>query len=189
MNPLFIAEIKKKSPFGYTTDVPFISLMEYAVKYGDWISVHTNALWGGDYDSISFVRRFTNKPILAKGIHGTDDDIQRALDHGADYVLVVDRIPTYRFWNKVIFEFSTLSGFKKVIDHVGKWPEHCPVKLVYNSRDLNTGLSKTVNELDEVLKLGHWTCQASNIVIPQQVNPNVQAFIVGECMVDFCKNL
>lgn len=99
-NPIFIAEIKTQSPFGYRSKDTFVDLMEIAIMHGDWISVHTNALWGGDFDAISFVRRNTNKPILAKGIHSTDDDVLRAIDHGADYVLVVDRL-SVPYANKV----------------------------------------------------------------------------------------
>jgi|SRR5579862_3281174 len=185
MSATFIAEIKTKSPFGYTTNETFVSLMQYAIKYGDWISVHTNALWGGDYDALSFVRNNTDKPILAKGLHKTDDDIKRALDHGADYVLVVDRIPNFHYWNKVLFEFSTIEGFTNAMETIGDCFH--PLKFVYNSRDLRTGLPKKLNEIDKVIALNQWTCQASNIVSPADVNPNVQAFIVGECLIDYCK--
>lgn len=188
MSATFIAEIKTQSPFGFKSTVPFISLMEYAIKYGDWISVHTNPLWGGGYDVISFVRQFTDKPILAKGIHGTDDDIRMALDHGANYVLVVDRVPDFRYVyrDKILLEFSKLDDVRRIAnryEHLTPKP-----KFVYNSRDLRTGLPKMVNELEEVVKLG-WTCQASNIISPADVNPNVQAFIVGECLIDYCQHL
>lgn len=93
--PLFIAEVKTQSPFGFKSPYSFINLLEYAIACGDWISIHTNALWGGDFEAISFASRMTDKPILAKGLHSTDDDIQRAFDHGAHYVLTVDRLPRF----------------------------------------------------------------------------------------------
>lgn len=158
--------------------------MDYSISYGDWISVHTNALWGGDFDSLSFVRRNTNKPILAKGLHTTDDDIQRALDHGADYVLVVDRVPNPSRvdWNKCLFEIhntNLLDGNLKV------YPDFVKQQFVCNSRNLHNGLPKKQWELDNYLDRKLWTCQASGITCPLDVNPNVNAFIVGERLIDF----
>lgn len=189
VKPIFIAEIKPVSPFGYHSPYPFNRLMDYALEYGDWISVHDNALWGGDYNTISFVRKYTDKPILAKGIHSTDGDIQRAIDHGANYVLVVDRIPHIDYCNQTLFEFNSF-------DHANtrNIPDSIPQKIksskyVCNRRDLRTGKKKEVDELELYLKAGVWVCQASGIKTPDDVNPNVNAFIVGTNLVEFCKQL
>jgi hypothetical protein len=56
---IFIAEIKPKSPFGFQSPFNFIQLMEMAIEHGDWISVHVDALWGGDYNSLSLRRAST----------------------------------------------------------------------------------------------------------------------------------
>ncbi len=196
MKPIFIAEIKTQSPFGYKSEHTFISLMQYAIKYGDWVSVHTNALWGGDFDAISFVRKNTSKPILAKGIHWTNDDVNKAFDHGADYVLVVDRYPTSAESGKpinlsddrksrILHEID-FNRVKKNIDFNPHWTE---IKYVCNSRDLRTGLPKMKWELDDFIKLGVWTCQASGIKKIEQVDQRANAFIVGEHLIDFCKQL
>ena len=187
MKPIFIAEIKTQSPFGFKSPHTFVELMEKAIAYGDWVSVHTNALWGGDYDAISFVRRNTGKTILAKGLHTTDDDIQRALDHGADYVLTVDHVP-YKpeLRDKCLLEIHNI--------HILEWNlEHTPYfksqKFVINSRDLRYGT--TSNKYDLLASYGildkmKWTCQASGIRTVADVRHDVQAFIVGEHLMDFC---
>ena len=188
MTPTFIAEIKTQSPFGFKAKHPFVSLMEVAIQHGDWISVHTNALWGGDYDAISFVRRNTDKPILAKGLHETDDDIQRALDHGATYVLVVDRFPDRDriHYSNLLLERHDPHLLKHQMDNA---PYLSYAKFVCNSRNLRTGLPKKAWELDTFIEAGVWVCQASGIKSIEQVDKRVDAFIVGEHLVEFCKTL
>ncbi len=181
MKPIFIAEIKTQSPFGYKSQFTFNELMETAITHGDWISVHDNALWGGDYETISFVRKYTRKPILAKGLHRTEDDINRALDHGADYVLLVDSLPmTRKLMSKCIVEHR---HFEVVTEESKVFPE---VKFMCNSRDLRTGLPKKRDELQDYLDLGVWVCQASGIRNPLDVREGVSAFIVGEHLIHFC---
>lgn len=194
MKPIFIAEIKTQSPFGFVSKTPFVSLMECAIQYGDWISVHTNALWGGDYDAISFVRRNTNKPILAKGIHASDDDVKRAIDHGADYVLLVDRMNTpHHLRKQLLIETNDANIFNDpVIKNerlASKSSVYRDLKYVCNSRDLRTGLPKKLWELDFYLDAGVWVCQASGIKSMEQVDERVNAFIVGEHLIEFCKTL
>lgn len=174
---VFIAEIKTQSPFGFKSPYCFSELKDMAVQHGHWISVHTNALWGGDFDSLAFVRRCTGKPILAKGIHATDDDIQRALDHGANYVLVVDRIPKDKYLPHCLLEMNGK----------GWLPPEC--KFVCNARNLCTGELNTRYdiELSRFITAGHWVCQASGITHPNSVDPAVDAFIVGENLPYFIK--
>lgn len=185
--PIFIAEIKTQSPFGMKSNKSFVELMEYAIEYGDWISVHDNALWGGDYEAISFVRRCTDKPILAKGLHATDDDIQRALDHGANYVLVVDRKP--RYYERIkdcLFEYHSFGVAQEARKYYAS-PYNEQMKFVVNDRNLRTGEKRFVSELEDYIQTGNWVCQASNIKLPCDVDPRVKAFIVGTHLVDFCK--
>lgn len=178
---IFIAEIKTQSPTGFRSPLGFYYLRDLAVKHGDWISVHTNGLWGGDFEAIPLVRAVTNKPILAKGLHSTDDDIQRALDKGADYVLVVGRYPADKYMDKCLIErhaqFEPLAG----------------VKYVCNSRDVSTGDYYTYGEqmvlLDRCLDRGNWTCQASGISSHHCIDPRVDAFIVGENLPMYIKNI
>ena len=187
--PIFIAEIKTQSPYGYKSSYPFVSLMNVAIEYGDWISVHTNALWGGDFDAVSFVRRNTNKPILAKGIHAGDDDIKRAIDHGADYVLVVDRqVYNPMFKNHLLFENNNTSLIEgdRLSSPVSVYHN---LKYVCNSRDLKTGKQKEVYPLESFIKAGVWTCQASGIKKLSDVHSGVSAFIVGEHLIEVCREI
>jgi indole-3-glycerol phosphate synthase len=211
MKPIFIAEIKTKSPFGYESKYTFSKLMEYAINYGDWISVHTNALWGGDFDTISYVRKFTDKPILAKGLHGSDEAVQTALYHGADFVLSVDRVPKSEYLaSRCIFELSNIElpddkrksyeaflsvGDKQSYDymdnlHKTKWNKFLMENtVVCNSRDLLTGKQHTISELDKYIKKCGKVIQASNISDISQVNPYVFGYIVGTNLIDFCGKL
>lgn len=198
--PLFIAEIKTQSPFGFKSPHSFVELMECAIQHGDWVSVHTNALWGGDYDAISFVRRNTNKPILAKGIHASDDDVMRAIDHGAEYVLVVDRKfeGNGMYHKHIIYERNnpvfaiTEAGISELdckINRVNEYGDK--LKYLVNSRDLSTGLKKEkyTRELYLYLKAGVWVCQGSGIQTPEDVHPDADAFIVGEHLHSYCRQL
>ncbi len=180
MKPIFIAEIKIKSPYGYQSKNTFAQLMEIAISKGDYISVHTNALWGGDFNSISFVRQHTDKPILAKGFH-SEDDAKRAIDHGADYVMFIDRIPTSFNLSHSLIEISDLN------DDWISTSQFPKLKIVHNSRNLKTGLFKENNDLEKYIEKGYWVCQASGIKHPDDVNPHVDAFIVGEHLIDFCR--
>lgn len=190
MKPLLIAEIKTQSPFGFKSDKSFYELMQTAIKHGDWISVHTNPLWGGSFEAIEFVRKYTTKPILAKGIHSRDVDLYEAFNRGADYALVVDRVPypydQYRektVWERCLFEIHNMNLFHGNL-HI--YPEFRNQKFVCNSRDLWSGGPKLADELPVFLKECVWTCQASHIKTPADVKQGVSAFIVGEGLTDFC---
>lgn len=186
--PIFIAEIKTQSPFNFKSSYSFNKLMEYAINYGDWISVHDNALWGGDFETISYVRKFTHKPILAKGLHTTDDDVHRALEHGATYVLRVDVTPHhYRQLPYTLWEYSNVHEADKARLFFAR-EARSKMKFVCNSRDLRNGNVKE-SGLNTYLQMGNWVCQASNIAKPDDVNPNVDAFIVGTNLVEYCKEL
>lgn len=202
---IFIAEIKTQSPFGFKSEHSFGDLMDVAIESGDWISVHTNALWGGDFNAISFVRRNTNKPILAKGIHATDDDVLKAIDHGADYVLVVDRHfgGNTQIGKQVIYErhdphfaFQDSRGYAGLdfsVNRVdGNFPgENIPLKYLVNSRNLSSGKMKEnyTKEMFNYLNAGVWVCQGSGIKNISNVHPKAHAFIVGEHLINFCFEL
>jgi indole-3-glycerol phosphate synthase len=86
---LLIAEAKTRSPFGFKAEESWEERFELADQYGDWVSVHTDERWGGSFKLLVEARKRTNKTLLAKGLHETDDDVERALAVGADFVLVV----------------------------------------------------------------------------------------------------
>lgn len=196
-NKIFIAEVKTKSPFGYESKHSFFELFDLACEYGDWISLHVDALWGGDYKTLSFAKRYTNKPILAKGLHPTDEDIKISLDHGADYILVVDRLPyprpssvksEYYPWEKCLFE---MYNENLINGNLSLYPQFFKQKFVVNKRKLfNRGTFEKSfiyqEKLNSFIDRGLWTCQASGIYSTEDIHPKVNAFIVGEHLIDFC---
>ncbi len=174
-----IAEVKTQSPFGYTSEKTWDELFEVANAYGDIISIHTDARWGGSFDQVSRARDLTSKPILAKGIHASDEDIVKALDYGADFILVVGREPEIHL-NKCLIEPNTLDELRELSPGT---------KVVWNSRDLVTsGLkNETYTQARNIWK--GWLCQASNITSIRDVYPDADAVLVGEHLEHFVKSL
>ncbi len=181
--PIFVAEVKTQSPFGFKSKYEHSALLDYAIRFGDMISIHTDERWGGNFRQIRYCAAVTKKPILAKGIHATDDEIQQALDCGADRVLVVGRIPADKYLDKIWYEPSTLQDLLAA-------PRD--LKLVWNRRDLTTGSLKPMY-LHNTIYTDHmvincwdgWICQASYIERPTDVIAGANAFIVGQHLPEF----
>lgn len=190
-NPIFIAEIKTQSMFGFKARYHRETLINTAIRYGDWVSVHTDPRFGGSFDDIYQIRKLTSKPILAKGFHSHNNDVKKAFDLGADYVLVVDRPNRYlldRYIGKILFEFSN----SHILDEISyDFLEFG--KIVFNGRNLNTGIGKkSIAQYHEFRKKCKWLCGASLLSHPNDVKmfyPNCDAFIVGESLFEFCKEL
>lgn len=208
--PLFIGEIKTKSPFGYESSYSFSELASIAILHADIISVHTNALWGGDFNSISFVRSLTDKPILAKGFHHTISDIESAIQHGADYVMTLN--PKILDWF-IRASYDELDSFEK--PSIAIKPSQLLIELdykqmisitqlyskefldnfkfVYNGRNLSTGLGhKSLQTYHEYRKKFKWLCGASLIRHAVDVHwfyPDCDAFIVGAELPSFVSSL
>lgn len=174
-----IAEVKTVSPFGWKSDKSWDELFKIANEIGDIISIHTDSRWGGSFDLIKKAKSLTNKPILAKGIHGDDILIQSAIDAGADCVLVVGRIPQIHT-EKCLIEPLSLDELKSIPSNL---------KVVWNSRDLSNGKMKkeTFEEAREIFK--GWLCQASNITKISDVKEGADAVLVGSHLLDFSKSL
>ncbi len=170
-----IAEVKTHSPFGWKSEKSWDELFEIANSVGDIISIHTDPRWNGSFDLIKKARALTQKPILAKGIHETDDHIIKAIEAGADYVLVVGRIPKI-YLEKCFIEPFTLAELKKIPDGT---------KVVWNSRDLsNGGLKKeSFKEARKIWK--GWLCQASNIKTLKDVKGGADAILIGTHLATF----
>lgn len=173
----FIAEVKTKSPFGFKSDKSWDYLFDIANSIGDMISIHTEAPWDGSLDLIKKARKLTNKPILAKGVHASNQDIVKAIDCGADFVLVVGRNPNF-MPDKVIIEPNTLDDLKLLNDYP---------RIVWNSRDLETGMHKKFDicEVRNIYK--GWLCQASFIRYNYEINSEVDAVLVGQYLENFKK--
>jgi hypothetical protein len=154
-------------------------LLEIAVEHGDSLSIHTDPRWGGSFDLVRRARKITEKFILAKGIHESDDHVKQALDAGADAVLVVGRFPDCgndRCWLEPRF----LIDLERYLSST---------KVVWNTRDLRDGTPKR-ESWDRARTLwSGWLCQASNIRTLADVDPRADAFLVGEHMPQVVKEL
>jgi indole-3-glycerol phosphate synthase len=177
--PTIIAEVKTLSPFGFRSPKSWDELFVIAEKYGDIISIHTDVRWGGSFDLITKARKLTKKPILAKGIHKKDSDIEKAIENGANFVLVVGRIPKIHV-EKCIIEPYTLKELSKI-------PK--TFKALWNSRDLKTGGRKkeTFSKAREFFS--GWLCQASHIKTIDDIHPRADAVLIGEHLEEFAESL
>jgi len=180
-NVLIIAEVKTKSPFGYASDENWEELFRIAVKIGDWISIHTDPKWGGSFELLKKAKRLTAKPILAKGIHSSDEEIIKAIESGADYVLVVGRIPKLSqiYLDKCLIEPLTISELSEIPANF---------KVVWNSRDLSDGKIKK-ESFEQARKIWKgWLCQASNIRNVRNIKQGADAVLVGANLSEFCES-
>jgi len=178
-NIQLIAEVKTTSPFGYVSDKSWDELFTLAEKVGDIISIHTDPRWGGSFDLVKKAKSLTGKPILAKGIHETDEMLERAVQAGADFVLVVGRIPKVHV-EKCLIEPLTLAELKTIPSGM---------KVVWNSRDLLTGGFKK-ETFEEARKIfPGWLCQASNIKSIADIQEGANAVLVGEGLEGFVGSL
>lgn len=179
--PLLIAEVKTHSPFGYLSERTWDELFEIANKHGDIISIHTDPHWGGSLELIQKARVLTKKPILAKGVHATDEQVQSALDIGADYVLVVGRLPDTRLLPRCMIEPRDLSQLEALIPQLQQ-----EQKVVWNSRNLHDGSTRDKSEFMTARTLWPgWLCQASNIESNRDVMDGSDAILVGEHLQEF----
>jgi indole-3-glycerol phosphate synthase len=178
-NIQIIAEVKTESPFGFKSDKTWDELFSVANEIGDIISIHTDSRWAGSFELIRKAKSLTDKPVLAKGIHATDKEIQQAIGAGADYVLVVGRIPNIH-QDKCFIEPLNLSELKKIPANL---------KVVWNSRDLADGSFKkeTFEEAREIFK--GWLCQASNIQTVNDIKDGADAVLVGANLIKFSESL
>lgn len=174
-----IAEVKTSSPFRWHSDRSWEELFEIADRIGDMISVHTDPRWSGSFDLVKRARELTNKPILAKGIHRTDDEIKMAIDAGADKVLVVGRLPGV-YVDQCLLEPNDLNGLLAL-------PEGS--KAVWNSRDLETGRLKPAGFGVARNFYSGWLCQASNIRGIYDVDTRADSILVGTHLPSFASQV
>ena len=182
--PILIAEVKTQSPFGFRSEHSFEELLDVACEVGDWVAVHTDPRWGGSLDLIRLAReRLVAKgrphvPILAKGRHDLDYHIVQARDYGADHVLIVGRMPAWKYLPHIIFETQTLYELKYFRN----------LKVCWNQRNLVTGLPKTETFAEARAIYDGWLCQASYIRTPDDIDPRADAVLVGEHLMEFAEH-
>ncbi|MBI1754694.1 hypothetical protein HYR65_00225 [Candidatus Azambacteria bacterium] len=174
-----IAEVKTQSPFGFKSDKSWEELFQVANEIGDIISIHTDPRWGGSFELLQKARALTHKPVLAKGMHESDADVEKAIGIGADWVLVVGRIPAIHK-EKCMIEAITLEELKMI-------PED--VRVVWNARDVKDGSPKkeTFDDARKVFK--GWLCQASHIRTINDIKEGADAVLVGTHLIDFAKSM
>ncbi len=177
--PIFIAEVKTESPFGWKSEKSWDELFDIANDHGDWLSIHTDYRWGGSFDLIEIARARTDKPILAKGVHSTNEEIKKAVENGADHVLVVGRVPGV-YQERCLIEPLDVDQIFDFSDQT---------RLVWNQRNLASGRSKN-ESFDDVRKIWPgWLAQASFITAIDEVSPLAEAYIVGTHLPEFVTSL
>jgi indole-3-glycerol phosphate synthase len=178
-NTLIFAEVKTLSPFGWKSTESWETLFEIAHEVGDAQSIHTDPRWGGSFELLRRARSLTTKPILAKGIHATDREVELAIDAGANYVLVVGRVPQHHLEHCLI-EPRTIEELAALDPSI---------RAVWNSRDLSTGGIKKESFADARKVSSGWMCQASNIRRVEDVASNAEAVLVGTNLRLFAESL
>lgn len=194
--PLFIAEVKTESPFGFVSDLSWEALLDIAIEHGEIVAVHTDQRWGGSFGKLEAAARILSKVgyperkhpdrdkplLLAKGIHAGDFEIRHALDCGADLVLVVGREPPRELRPVCIYEPTT---FSDIID--------VPTSqmVMWNERDLTTGRKRDETATFADVRKAHqgWLCQASFIKGIRDIDPSASAFIVGQHLPEFAREM
>lgn len=174
-----IAEVKTRSPFGWSSEQTWEELFIIAETVGDILSIHTDSRWGGSFDLLKKARGRTTKPILAKGYHLDDMAVQEAIDCGADFILVVGRIPK-RYANQCLIEPYTLAELAQIPTQL---------KAVWNSRDLVTGNLKREDFKEARQLFSGWLCQASNIKTVNDIEMGADAVLVGSHLPEFAQSL
>ncbi|MFI5270849.1 MAG: hypothetical protein ACHQT9_02290 [Candidatus Saccharimonadales bacterium] len=174
------AEVKTESPFGFVSEYSWDELFAIANEVGDTISVHTNKRWGGSFDLVKRAKSLTDKPILAKGKHKTDEEVRVAIEEcEADLVLVVGRVPSI-YPERCLIEVETLQQLGSL--SVSR-------RAVWNDRDLKDGSEKAVKFPEARELFPGWLLQASNVVRLDQINTTANAVLIGSQLPDVAAEL
>jgi len=178
-NTEIIAEVKTNSPFGYIAEKSWDELFTIANSVGDILSIHTDPRWGGSFELLKKARAQTSKRILAKGIHADDEEIEQAIAYGADWVLVVGRIPKVHI-EKCLIEPLILAELE-TIPHA--------LRAVWNTRDLRDGSTKEETFAEARARFSGWLCQASNLRTVEDIKSGADAVLVGTHLEEFAASL
>jgi len=181
---LLIAEVKTRSPFGWEAPGTWQRRFDLAKQYGGWVSVHTDERWGGSFDLLAHARGETDLPLLAKGLHGSDELVRQAFDRGADYALVVGRVPTA---DDIELERCLIEPVA-----IGQFEEFAArgvQRMVHNARDVFSGQPQHFSFEEARALWDGWLCQASLIQTVEDVRPDAQAVLVGTHLPEFIQSM
>jgi indole-3-glycerol phosphate synthase len=126
-----IAEVKIASPFDPDLSRDWDEQFENANEVGDILSIHVDSGWEGSLEDIDKATKLTDKPIMAKGINGTEAEVYAALEAGADLVLSVGLgMLTSKYLELCLIEPYSIKELMRIPPDVN---------AVWNSRDLISG--------------------------------------------------
>jgi len=187
------AEVKPCSPSGWRSRYSWNELFELANSHPavDALSIHTSPRWEGSFELITQARKHTSKPILAKGIHAHDDDINRALDAGATMALAVGRIPWGFPHDCLIVEPLSLGKLAQIpLDYKTQWNARDLVGLFRKLAGLPTRKESrpSFTEARAVRQHG-WICQASHLKTKEDIQTGANAVLVGTNLPEFLASL
>lgn len=159
MEPKIIAEIKKGSPkagiINQNIDAAFYT-KEYERLGAKVISVVTSDKYFGEDKWVTTVRENTKLPILRKDFIHTMDDLKKTKDLGADWVLIIAELLTYKELDSLIFDAEQL-GLKPIVE----------VHSTYGvSNFARSNSSRTVLINNRNLRTGELDFQASRVIVP-----------------------
>ncbi len=187
-----IAEFKKASPSaGIINETATISdIIPLYNKYADCISILTDEkFFSGDFEFISQAKKFTSLPILAKDFYLHPMQIIKAINYGADAILIIVRILSieeirelYKTADKygidAIVEVHSLKDLEKAFKAI------TPVIIGINTRDLETfEINKTqIFKILPQIPDGVITIAESGIKTPDEVKDlkgKVDGILIG----------
>ncbi len=138
------------------------------------VSIHTHARWDGSFALLGeavLLAQAAGKPVMAKGFHADDKDLERAFALGAANALVVGNRPIRAdLRDRCFVEPYSLEDLQLLPPDT---------RAVWNSRDLRTmGLKKqTFSQAREVFD--GFLIQASNISTLSDIHPEADGVIIG----------
>lgn len=176
-----IGEVMTESPYGFKSDKSWEEQFEIAEKHCDIVSIYTDSRWGGSFEHLKYARSLTDKEILASGIHATDDDINHAIDEGANHVRVVGRKP--EGWLRTLcwiepLSIRQLTSMNLVYTDV----------VVWNTQNLHTGGIK-YEGFDTARKVfDGQLIQSNGIRQVHDVHPDANGVIINEHIESFLRS-
>jgi indole-3-glycerol phosphate synthase len=115
-SPAIIAEYKRRSPSGFSTNVSYHDYVRIVEKHVAGISVLTEELYfGGSYNDLVAIASMVNLPILMKDFIVCEKQIEVAYNIGADAILLIATILTDKELER-LYEYANHMGLEAVIE-------------------------------------------------------------------------